>query len=173
MRHFRLSLALLPALLILTGCKDTYGATKVVELQDDCDPATFNAALGDGTCQRSSAGVTLANFTAELQTNHTAAAWTIVPATLEVSEGTSLPVMNTGGELHTYTEVEDFGGGVVPMLNQLSGNTTVAPECMNQSLFASSSIRAGQTMQHTFDEKGTEKYQCCLHPWLRETVTIR
>lgn len=55
----------------------------------------------------------------------------IVSTTLEVSEGTSLPVMNTGGELHTYTEVEDFGGGVVPMLNQLSGKTTVTPECAN------------------------------------------
>ena len=115
----------------------------------------------------------LTHEAAELQTNHTAAAWVIVSTTLEVSEGTSLPVMNTGGELHTYTEVEDFGGGVVPMLNQLSGNTTVTPECANQSMFASSSIRAGETMQHTFDEKGMEKYQCCIHPWMRQTVTIR
>lgn len=173
MPRFKLSLALLPALLLFAACDDSSGATKTVELQDDCDPTTFNAALGTGTCQRSSAGVTLANFTAELQANQSAAAWAIVPTTLDVSEGTTLPVINTGGEVHTYTEVEEFGGGVVPMLNQLSGNTTVAPECADQSTVASSTIRAGETMQHTFDEKGTEKYQCCIHPWMRQTVTVR
>jgi plastocyanin len=173
MPRVNLSLALIPALLLLAACEDSNGARKVVELRDDCDPATFNAALGAGTCQRASTGVTLANFTAELQANQAAAAWVIVPTNLEVDEGTSLPVMNTGGEVHTYTEVENFGGGVVPMLNQLSGNTTVAPECADQSAFTRSTVRAGETMQHTFDEKGTEKYQCCIHPWMRQTVTVR
>jgi plastocyanin len=82
-------------------------------------------------------------------------------------------VVNTGGETHTYTEVDEFGGGVVPMLNQLSGNTTVAPECSNAAEFDSSTVRSGQTVEHTFDARGTEKYQCCIHPWMRQTVVVR
>lgn len=173
MPRFNLAVPLLPALLLFVACDDSSGATKVVEMQDDCDPATFNAALGSGTCQRSSAGVTLTNFNAEMQANHTAAAWRIVPTTLDVEEGATLPVRNIGGEMHTCTEVEEFGGGVVPMLNQLSGNTTVAPECADPAAVASSTVRAGETMRHTFDERGTEKYQCCIHPWMRQTVTVR
>ncbi|HEV7590994.1 MAG TPA: hypothetical protein VGO40_22980, partial [Longimicrobium sp.] len=78
-----------------------------------------------------------------------------------------------GGETHTYTEVEEFGGGVVPALNTASGNTTVAPECADDAEFAASTIISGQTMAHTFEETGTEKYQCCIHPWMRQTVTVR
>jgi plastocyanin len=175
MRHARVTLALLPALLVLAGCDSTTGATGVVQLRDDCDPATFNAALGAGACQHSSGstGITLSAFNAELAANHTVAAWKIVPATLDTREGARLAVVNTGGETHTYTEVDEFGGGVVPALNQASGNTTVAPECLNAAEFDSSTVRSGQTVQHTFDARGTEKYQCCIHPWMRQTVIVR
>jgi plastocyanin len=174
MRHFILTRAILPAALLLAGCNDTNGTTAKIQLRDDCDPATFNAALGAGTCQHSSSvGVTFAQFNSELTANHSVAAWNIKPAALTVNVGTTLPVVNAGGEMHTYTEVDDFGGGVVPALNQASGNTTVAPECANQATFNSSSVASGATMQHTFDATGTEKYQCCIHPWMRQTVTVR
>ncbi|MDB4948238.1 MAG: hypothetical protein JWM27_887 [Gemmatimonadetes bacterium] len=174
MNRLRLSLAIIPALLLSVGCNDTNGTTGRVELRDDCDPATFNAALGAGACQhKSSVGVTLTQFNSELTATHAVAAWNIQPVTLNVTEGTTLPVVNTGGETHTYTEVDEFGGGVVPALNQASGNTTVAPECADQATVAGSSVQSGGTMQHTFDAKGTEKYQCCIHPWMRQTVTVR
>ncbi|HEV7589532.1 MAG TPA: hypothetical protein VGO40_15565, partial [Longimicrobium sp.] len=105
--------------------------------------------------------------------NHTVAAWRIFPSELSLRQGARLAVVNTGGETHTYTEVDEFGGGVVPMLNQLSGNTTVAPECSNAAEFDSSTVRSGQTVEHTFDARGTEKYQCCIHPWMRQTVVVR
>jgi plastocyanin len=175
MRRFSLTLAALPVLLLAAACDDTSGTSGKVTLQDDCDPATFNAGIGAGTCAHASsgAGVTLASFNAELQATQAVAAWKIEPVALNVTEGATLPVVNTGGETHTYTEVEAFGGGVVPALNQASGNATVAPECADQAEFASSTVRSGQTMQHTFDERGTEKYQCCIHPWMRQTVTVR
>jgi plastocyanin len=174
MRQVRATLALLPALLLLGGC-DSTGSNGVVQLRDDCDPATFNATLGAGACQHASGstGMTLSQFNAELNASGSVAAWRIVPATLSVSEGSTLAVVNTGGETHTYTEVEEFGGGVVPALNAASGNTTVAPECLDNSEFAASTVRSGQSMEHTFDESGTEKYQCCIHPWMRQTVTVR
>jgi plastocyanin len=173
MRHVGVTLALLPALLLVAACDNTNGSTGAIQLRDDCDPATFNAALGAGTCQhKSAAGVTLSAFNAELTANHTVAAWRIVPATLSLHEGATLPVVNTGGETHTYPEVEEFGGGVVPALNQASGNPTAAPECLDAAEFNASTVHSGQTAQHTFDEQGTEKYQCCIHPWMRQTVTV-
>jgi plastocyanin len=175
MRHAAPTLTLVSALLLLAACSDTSGTTGHIELQDNCDPATFNAALGAGNCTHASSGsgVTMASFTTELQATHKVAAWRMVPATMTVEEGTTLPVMNVGGETHSYTEVEEFGGGRVPELNQASGNTTVAPECLNQATFEASVVPSGQTKQHTFDESGTEKYQCCVHPWMRQTVTVR
>jgi plastocyanin len=173
MRRSNILPAVVSALVLVAACKDSNGSTGSVKLEDDCDPTTFNAGLGAGTCQHSSAaGVTLASFNAELQATGKVAAWQIVPSVLTVNEGDVLPVVNTGGEMHTYTEVDEFGGGVVPALNQASGNTTVAPECASAE-FDSSTVHAGQTVQHTFDERGTEKYQCCIHPWMRQTVTVR
>jgi plastocyanin len=163
------------AVLVVAGaCKDSSGSTSSIRLRDDCDPATFNAGIGAGTCQHSSsAGVTLSAFNAELQSTGKVAAWQITPATLTVNEGDVLPVVNTGGETHTYTEVEEFGGGVVPALNQASGNPVEAPECANKAEVDSSTVHSGQTMMHTFDDQGTVKYQCCIHPWMRQTVTVR
>jgi plastocyanin len=177
MRHLNLAPALLPAVVIvlLAGCNSSSGSTARVELRDDCDPASFNATLGAGTCQHasSSAGVTLASFNAELQASGRVAAWQMAPSTMTVNEGDVIPIVNAGGETHTYTEVDQFGGGVVPALNAASGNTTVAPECASATEVASSTVHSGQTMQHTFDAQGTEKYQCCIHPWMRQTVTVR
>jgi len=174
MRHVRVTLGLLPALLLLAGCDDTTGIKGVVQLRDDCDPATFNAALGAGTCQRSDeTGTTLTEFTTELTATGHVAAWRIVPGTLDLDQGAQYAVVNTGGETHTYTEVEEFGGGVVANLNQLSGNSEAAPECLDAASFDASTVRAGQTIQHTFDERGVEKYQCCIHPWMRQTVVVR
>ena len=175
MRHAIHAHTLVAALLLLAACDDTSGTTGVIQLQDDCDPATFDAALGAGTCRHrsSTAGVTLASFNAELAATHQVAAWQIFPPTLDVREGATFLLANTGGETHTYTEVENFGGGVVPALNQASGNTTVAPECVDAAAFDSSTVLSGATATHTFDERGTEKYQCCIHPWMRQTVTVR
>ena len=172
MRYFA-SLTLVSALLLAAGC-DSTGSNGRILLQDDCDPATFNAALGAGTCDhRSAAGVTFANFNAELQATHNVAAWRIFPPAMTIAEGEGFDVENTGGETHTYTEVDEFGGGVVPALNAAAGLATVAPECQDGAVFAASTIRSGQTQHHTFDEAGTEKYQCCIHPWMRQTVTVQ
>lgn len=165
----------LAAAMLLAGCKLDNSSTGRLLLQDDCDPATFNAALGAGACAHSSsaAGVTLTAFTNELTATRQVAAWQIFPPELAVNRGDVWQVANVGGETHTYTEVAAFGGGVVPQLNQLSGNNTVAPECANAATVDSSTVRSGQTISHTFDESGVELYQCCIHPWMRQTVTIR
>ena len=44
--------------------------------------------------------------------------------------GDTFVAVNNGGETHTFTEVKAFGGGIVPLLNVLSGNPVPAPECL-------------------------------------------
>lgn len=168
-------LALLPLFLAVSACKDSLASGGTIRLEDNCEPASFNAALGAGACLHASSGggMTLSAFNAELAANHSVAAWYMEPDQMTVREGSTFSVTNTGGETHTYTEVDEFGGGVVPALNAASGNTTVAPECVDAAEFDSTAIASGQTKQHTFDERGTEKYQCCIHPWMRQVVTVR
>ena len=169
------ALTLLPLLAALAACSDGLASGGTIKLEDNCEPASFNAALGAGACQHASSGSgqTRASFNAELSASHAVAAWYIDPPTLSVREGSTFTVANAGGETHTSTEVEEFGGGVVPSLNAAAGLTTVAPECANATTRGASTLAAGQSTQHTFDEQGTEKYQCCIHPWMRQTVTVR
>jgi plastocyanin len=157
---------------LLGACNDSSGPSVAphVDAMDECDPASFNAALGAGTCTRNGS-VTLAQFNAELTAQHSVAAWHFAPTTLTARVGDAITVTNRGGEVHTFTEVENFGGGIVPSLNTASGNPTEAPEC--GQLQAEDFIQAGTTVT---DERettaGTEKYQCCIHPWMRATVTV-
>lgn len=145
-------------------------ATKAVEhavtLFDACDPETFNAAIGPGTCIRSG-GVRFEDFVAELTRHHSAGAWHFAPSEVTMRVGDQLVANNRGGEEHTFTEVEEFGGGAVPFLNDLVGLKTVAPECN-----AAVAIRPGGSSRETEHEAGVEKYQCCIHPWMRAEVRI-
>jgi hypothetical protein len=53
--------------------------------------------------------------------------WDFEPDTVNIKKGTTLSVVDQGGEPHTFTEVAQFGGGFIPVLNA-PGEETV-PEC--------------------------------------------
>jgi plastocyanin len=156
---------------VCVACSDSNGPTTThVSVQDQCDPASFNAALGAGTCTKQGS-TTFAQFNSELNSTHQVAAWRFVPSNFTIHVGQSITATNDGGETHTFTEVAQFGGGIVPSLNQASGNTTVAPEC--QQLTASDHIAPGTTFtSDAATAAGTENYQCCIHPWMRATVHV-
>lgn len=141
----------------------------VVTMFDACDPDTFNAALGEGTCIRSG-GVRLDDFLEQLRRHGSIGAWRFAPPNVSMRVGQLLVATNRGGEAHTFTEVEEFGGGIVPPLNEALGLTTVAPEC-NQ-LAGSDFIAPGASSSEKEEEAGVEKYQCCIHPWMRAQVRI-
>jgi plastocyanin len=143
---------------------------KRIEMRDACDPMTFDAVLGEGSCARSG-GVKFGQFIEQLTRKGVAPAWFFAPPTVEARVGQTLLAINRGGEVHTFTEVEEFGGGIVPLLNQLSHNTAVAPEC--QALAPSDFVPAGGTTSDDVEEAGVEHYQCCIHPWMRTTVIAR
>jgi hypothetical protein len=137
---------------------------------DGCDPTTFNAVLGEGTCVRNG-GVEFTKFLELLGQHQKVGAWHNAPGTLNVRVGQTLLAVNQGGEAHTFTEVAAFGGGIVPLLNQLSGAPVPAPECL--ALGPTDFVPAGGVTTDEVEGPGTEFYQCCLHPWMRTTVSAK
>jgi plastocyanin len=181
----RLSAATIALLaLLLGGCDDAARSTapqpelktiaggeqRLVQMMDACEPESFNAAVGPGTCIRAG-GLTFAKFIALLGRHQKVGAWHFAPPTLNARVGQELLAVNQGGEVHTFTEVEEFGGGIVPDLNNLSGEPVPAPECL--ALEPDDFVPPGGTYTDEVEEEGTERYQCCIHPWMRAVVTAR
>ncbi len=137
----------------------------MVNAQDACDPDTFNAAIGPGTCVGAGGGVTFQQFIDALTRLGSIGAWHFAPPSVQARVGQSFLVTNRGGEVHTFTEVEEFGGGIVPMLNDLAHVPNVAPEC--KTLEADDFVAPGATYVEDIEDAGVEKYQCCIHPWMR------
>jgi len=141
----------------------------VVTMFDACDPETFNAALGAGSCSRSG-GVRFATFLDQLGKHGSVGAWHFAPGEVTMKVGQMLVATNKGGEIHTFTEVDEYGGGIVPQLNELSGLTMVAPECTQ--LKGTDFLAPNASSSEEEEEAGVEKYQCCIHPWMRAQVRI-
>jgi plastocyanin len=141
-----------------------------ISIMDACDPETFNVAVRPGTCTRNG-GMRFDQFINLLTAHQSVGAWHFTPAQAHLAVGDVLQAVNRGGEMHTFTEVEEFGGGIVPLLNDLSGNTTVAPECA--ALQPDAMIPPGGHSEAEVEkEEGVEKYQCCIHPWMRLEVKV-
>jgi len=140
---------------------------RTVQIRDDCDPATFDAAIGPKTCV-GDGDTTFADFLAELTATQVAEKWRFNPSS---TNDTSLVARNRGGETHTFTPVAKFGGGVVPLLNTLSGNPVEAAECADPAQFGPSVLGPGERSKKTITAKPGDHFQCCIHPWMRLTVT--
>ena len=138
-----------------------------IEILDACDPASFDAVFGPGTCTRPG-GFAFDKFIAEVTAKGEADAWRFATRNVNARVGQTLLAINRGGEVHTFTEVKKFGGGIIDPLNQLSGNTEVAPEC--KALAPSDFIAPGGSRSD--EVEGAELYQCCIHPWMRTVVTV-
>ena len=147
---------------------------RIVTMMDACDPDTFNApppaGVGPGTCSRSG-GVQFATFLEQLGKHGTIGAWHFAPPDTSAAVGQVFVAMNRGGEVHTFTEVETFGGGIVPPLNDLSHNPVVAREC--GALEPDDFVAPGGTYrEEPLEHAGTAKFQCCIHPWMRLEVKV-
>jgi len=141
-----------------------------VTMMDACDPTTFNAAFGPGTCVREG-GVTLEKFLAQLEKHQKAGGWFFAPKLMSAKVGDALLAVNRGGEFHTFTEVAQFGGGFIDELNQLSGTPIPAPECL--TLGGGDFVPPDGTFAESVSGPGEGHFQCCIHPWMRTTVVGR
>jgi plastocyanin len=159
---------------------------KQIQIRDDCDPDTFNAAglgkicIGDGD-------TTFQQFARQLMTLGRAPKWRFSPDKVHIELGDSFKATNRGGELHSFTEVKQFGASVIPQVNDLLGQHGAQPnqECATavgkvpmtnpgtNNPEATTFTFPGQSFTDTPAEPGTELYQCCIHPWMQAVITIR
>jgi len=139
-----------------------------ISMMDACDGPTFNIAVGPGTCSRNG-GVSFSQFVAQLTAHQSAGAWHNAPSQTNAWLGDSLIAVNKGGETHPFTRVAEFGGGIVPFLNQLAGTPNVAPECTTETTF----VPPDGTDSESLNQTGELKFQCCIHPWMHATVLVK
>jgi plastocyanin len=141
---------------------------RTVQMLDACDGPSFNAVIGEGTCERAG-GVTFDEFIGQLLKLGEAPSWRFSPTHMRISVGGEIEAHNRGGEFHTFTEVANFGGGCVPELNELLGLTPV-PECANPALFGTTGAAPGGEVATEPLAAGTHTFMCLIHPWMRTTV---
>jgi plastocyanin len=154
---------------------DSSRFTQIVAL-DECDPTTFNPALGPDFCHNVTLGAftTLNDLRAKAAAGNPDPGWDFEPDILTIKEGTNLSVVNQGGEPHTFTEVEHFGGGFRPGLN--APGEDVVPECaggFSNVAVARTRVLQGSTLQINSLSEGKHLFQCCIHPWMRATVVVK
>jgi hypothetical protein len=170
---------------------------QVFRVRDDCDPTTFNAdpPLGPGApvdlCNPNFDGdQTFAEFIAELTDDQEAGHWRFQPDDKELDRGQRTVIdSRDAGEFHTFTRVGEFGGGIVFGLNALTEAGETRPECGTQATPTADGLLAPPSATHRFVfdgsvqdgpragspelPRGTSKWQCCIHPWMRSEVTVR
>jgi hypothetical protein len=164
--------------LAVTASADS-GHGKRFAITDDCDPndpawAPTGGCLTDGQ-------VTNAEFGAALPQGHPS--WRIEPPYVQDRRQDDIRVRNTGGRVHTFTEVARFGNGYVPPLNaaRVVGAPPLAftaPECVAaaggpSALAQATTLAPGQELEVEDLEPGTHNFQCCIHPWMRTVVKVK
>ena len=145
------------------------GDTRKVFVMDRCEQDSFDAAVEPGTCVRNG-GVTFDKFVRRLNPKdggHNA--WRFGPDHLTLTGGQNLTAINNGGEVHTFTEVANFGAGFVDFLNAaLPPGTPPAVPVGDLGLMA-----AGDTLELGTRSPGTYLFECLIHPWMLTTVDQR
>lgn len=167
-----------PSGLWLAAAQDKAPAVAQIVALDECDPTTFNAALGPDFCRNVALGAlgfatTLQDLFAKAGAGTPDPGWDFEPDVLKLKEGTVLSVVDQGGEPHTFTEVKKFGGGFIEGLN---GGEDTVPECsggFSNVAVAKTRIIQGSHMDMANLPKGEHHFQCCIHPWMRVTVQVK
>jgi plastocyanin len=145
------------------------GSGLTATMRDNCEATSFNAAIGPDTCV-GDGNTTFDQFIAALPTGGHPK-WRNQVGSGELKAGQSISVVNRGGEFHSFTEVSAFGGGIVPIINQLGGFTTPAQPVA--PFDPASLVPPGGKTTVSMLAPGTHMFQCMIHPWMRSTITVR
>jgi hypothetical protein len=151
---------------------------KTVRIRDDCDPATFNSAIGPGTCV-GDGRTTFAEFKATLDALVPPERWRFSRDEFGLDAGGRIDVESRGGEFHTFTEVKEFGGGCLsgPAAFLNLGLPPVA-ECEPRLAdgtpvrFGTTGVPPGGTLTVRNLSPGTHLFQCLIHPWMHTVAEV-
>ncbi len=91
-------------------------------------------------------------------------AWRNDPSYLVIKKGTDVRVKNVGGRPHSFTKVAEYGGGVIPPLNE---GLDFSPECAG--LVA---LPPGAKAKLEGLAVGNHRFICCFHPWMRALIKV-
>jgi hypothetical protein len=149
-------------------------SSQVFRIRDDCDPKTFNAAppdgpgLGELCVPTYDGGTTFAEFIEELQEDQVVGAWRFNPDEVRLDRQQGTILESRSGEVHTFTRVAQFGGGVVPDLNVLSNAGPPRQECFEAPSATNIIVQPGAAFAGP-----TAGRQCCIHPWMKSEIDVR
>jgi hypothetical protein len=157
-----------------------------IELRDECDAASFNAVLGPGACDpRYGGDVTFDELVEELTedprdvlADRDAKGWRSTPRDAEVDRGERLALRSRGGEAHSFTRVARFGPGCVEELNDLLGLTGLHPVCSVDRNgdrvpdWVTGIVEPGGSRTLPALTRGTHRFECMIHPWMRTTLRV-
>ena len=145
-----------------------------VKMRDSCDPASFNAVLGAGACI-DGGNVTFDAFIDRLIRTGDHPLWRFTPGSATIPAGQTIPVSNVGGEFHTFSRTDEFGGGFVEDLNELLGLDEIADGCTQPPGATNLFLGAGEsgTIAAAALGSGTHRFMCCIHPWMRSTYRVQ
>ena len=181
MKNYAAKLSIVATLFILAGAMQAVAqenpaptSAEIVAL-DECDPATFNAALGPDFCHNVALGfsTTLSDLFAKAAAGTPDPGWDFEPDEVSIKKGGTLTVVDQGGEPHTFTEVKQFGGGFIEPLN---AGEAIAPECsggFSNITVARTRLLQGSQLHVSGLAKGEHLFECCIHPWMRVKVRVQ
>jgi hypothetical protein len=150
-----------------------------VRVEDRCDPATFNAVLGDGACiPHGGQKITFEEFLETLNpVDFGDPKWRNKPDEMDLDEGDVLSVTVRGGEFHTFSEVDEFGAGCIDDLNiplGLSGGPSPAECFAPDGILATTGVAPNglSTLTVSGLSVGTHLFMCQIHPWMKTVVEV-
>ena len=142
-----------------------------IESLDDCEPDSFNAAFGEGTCVKNG-DTTLDEFLEQLEDDGEVDGWEFDPDEATIDRGDDIVVKGVGGEFHTFTEVKKFGGGCIDELNDILGLEAVK-ECKDaDTLFETTGVGPGDRLRVEDLKVGEHKFMCLIHPWMTAVIEV-
>jgi hypothetical protein len=144
---------------------------KEVQVRDNCETVSFNAAIGEGTCV-GTGNTTFDEFLTKLNpVDFGHGKWRFNPDDTDLKRNESLLAVNRGGEVHTFTEVAAYGPGCVALLNEPLGLT--GPPAADCGALPATAVAPGGSLPVAPLTPGTHRFECLIHPWMRTTVHVR
>ena len=171
----RILLPLAAIVVLLVSASSAFAGDRVVRVRDACDPSSFNAVIGPGTCERSGGGkrVDFGDFFASIADRGGHSKWYFKSGTSSIRRGDDVVVrLDQGGEFHSFTEVAQFGPGCVPEINQAAGLS--GPPAADCALMMNAFVAPGAEETTVSGlQDGVHRFECLIHPWMQTTITVR